>query len=176
MNRTISIDVLSATSIDAAINDLRDYAARVQRKTNELRERVAYFIAKDASAVFNTAVAGDDLREGTITGNVQVSVEQKGNNVTLIIADGKDAVFMEFGAGVYFNGPVGSSPNPLGTELGFTIGSYSTHKPDKEIWGYKGEDGEIHLTHGTPASMPLYRAVQRVWKDIDRIAQEVFST
>ena len=175
MNKVINVK-LTTSGIEAAIRELRKYERRLYRKSVVLRERVSYFIAKDASAVFNTAAAGDDLREGTITGNVQVSVEQKGNNVTLIIADGKDAVFMEFGAGVYFNGPVGSSPNPLGTELGFTIGSYSTHKPDKEIWGYKGEDGEIHLTHGTPASMPLYRAVQRVWKDIDRIAQEVFST
>ena len=175
MNKVINVK-LTASGIEAAIRELRKYERRLYRKSVVLRERVSYFIAKDASAVFNAAVAGDDLREGTITGNVQVSVEQKGNNVTLIIADGKDAVFMEFGAGVYFNGPVGSSPNPLGTEMGFTIGSYSTHKPDKEIWGYKGEDGEIHLTHGTPASMPLYRAVQRVWKDIDRIAQEVFST
>jgi hypothetical protein len=175
VNKVINVK-LTSSGIEAAIRELRKYERRLYRKSVVLRERVSYFISKDASAVFNTAVAGDDLREGTIAGNVQVSVEQKGNNVTLIIADGKDAVFMEFGAGVYFNGPVGSSPNPLGTELGFTIGSYSTHKPDKEIWGYKGEDGEIHLTHGTPASMPLYRAVQRVWKDIDRIAQEVFST
>lgn len=175
MNKVINV-TLDSASIDAAVREIEAYGRRVQRKMDELRERIAYFIAKDASAVFNTAVAGDDLREGTITGNVQVSVEQKGNNVTLIIADGKDAVFMEFGAGVYFNGPVGSSPNPLGTELGFTIGSYSTHKPDKEIWGYKGEDGEIHLTHGTPASMPLYKAVQSVTRDIERIAREVFST
>jgi hypothetical protein len=175
VNKVINVK-LTSSGIEAAIRELRKYERRLYRKSVVLRERVSYFIAKDASAVFNTAVAGDDLREGTITGNVQVSVEQKGNNVTLIIADGKDAVFMEFGAGVYFNGPVGSSPNPLGTELGFTIGSYSTHKPDKEIWGYKGEDGEIHLTHGTPASMPLYKAVQSVTRDIEKIAQEVFST
>ena len=175
MNKVINV-TLDSASIDAAVREIEAYGRRVQRKMDELRERIAYFIAKDASAVFNTAVAGDDLREGTITGNVQVSVEQKGNNVTLIIADGKDAVFMEFGAGVYFNGPVGSSPNPLGPELGFTIGSYSTHKPDKEIWGYKGEDGEIHLTHGAPASMPLYKAVQSVTRDIERIAREVFGT
>jgi hypothetical protein len=175
MSRTITIDIFNPASIDAAVKEIRDYADWVKRKTNELRERVAYFIAKDASAVFNTAVADDLIGEGAVIGSVDVVVEDNGN-MTLVIANGEDAVFMEFGAGVYYNGPVGSSPNPLGTELGFTIGSYSTHKPDKEIWGYKGEDGEIHLTHGTPASMPLYRAVQRVWKDIDRIAQEVFST
>ena len=176
MSKTITIDVFDPASIDRAVNEIREYSRWVQRKTDELRERIAYFIAKDASAVFNTAVAEDDMREGVITGNVEVSVEPQGDNTTVIIASGKDAVFMEFGAGVYYNGSVGSSPNPLGTALGFTIGSYGKGNGAKEVWGYYGDDGEIHLTHGAPASMPLYKAVQSVSRDIARIAREVFST
>ena len=176
MSRMITIDVFDPASIDRAVNEIRDYSRWVQRKTAELRERIAYFIAKDASAVFNTAVAEDDMREGVITGNVEVSVEPQGDNTTVIIASGKDAVFMEFGAGVYYNGAVGSSPNPLGTALGFTIGSYGKGNGRKEVWAYDGGDGQIHLTHGTPASMPLYKAVQSVSRDIVRIAQEVFAS
>ncbi len=176
MSRTITIDILDASSVDAAVREIQEYAKWVQTKAVELRERIAYFIAKDASAVFNTAVAQDDMRSGVITGNVEVSVDPQGENLTVVIASGTDAVFMEFGAGVYYNGAVGSSPNPLGANLGFTIGSYSTYKPDKEVWAYYGPDGEVHLTHGTPASMPLYRAVQSVSRDIERIAREVFST
>ena len=176
MSRTITIDVFDPASIDRAVNEIRDYSRWVQRKTDELRERIAYFIAKDASAVFNTAVAEDDMREGVITGNVEVSVEPQGDNTTVIIASGKDAVFMEFGAGVYYNGAVGSSPNPLGTALGFTIGSYGKGNGRKEVWAYDGGDGQIHLTHGTPASMPLYKAVQSVSRDIVKIAREVFAS
>lgn len=176
MSKTITIDIFDPASIDRAVNEIREYSRWVQRKTDELRERIAYFIAKDASAVFNTAVAEDDMREGVITGNVEVSVEQQGDNMTVIIASGKDAVFMEFGAGVYYNGAVGSSPNPLGTALGFTIGSYGKGNGRKEVWAYDGGDGQIHLTHGTPASMPLYKAVQSVSRDIVRIAQEVFAS
>ena len=176
MSRTITIDVFDPASIDRAVNEIREYSRWVQRKTDELRERIAYFIAKDASAVFNTAVAEDDMREGVITGNVEVSVEPQGDNTTVIIASGKDAVFMEFGAGVYYNGAVGSSPNPLGTALGFTIGSYGKGNGRKEVWAYDGGDGQIHLTHGTPASMPLYKAVQSVSRDIVKIAREVFAS
>lgn len=176
MSKTITIDIFDPASIDAAVREIREYGQWVQRKTDELRERIAYFIAKDASAVFNTAVAEDDMREGVITGNVEVSVEPQGDNTTVIIASGKDAVFMEFGAGVYYNGAVGSSPNPLGTALGFTIGSYGKGNGRKEVWAYDGGDGQIHLTHGTPASMPLYKAVQSVSRDIVQIAREVFST
>jgi hypothetical protein len=175
MSRTITIDIFNPASIDAAVKEIRDYAEWVKRKTNELRERVAYFIAKDASAVFNTAVAEDDLWEGAITGSVDVVVEDNGN-MTLVIANGEDAVFMEFGAGVYYNGGVGSSPNPLGAALGYTIGSYGKGNGAKAVWGFKGEDGTLHLTHGVPASMPLYRALQSVVNDIEQIAREVFSS
>ena len=166
---------LDPDSINAAVKELRDYAKWVQRKAEELRNRIAYFIAKDASAVFNTAVADDLIGEDAVTGSVDVSVEDNGN-VTLVIASGEDAVFMEFGAGVYYNGAVGSSPNPIGAGLGFTIGSYGKGNGAKDVWGYRGQDGEIHLTHGTPASMPMYRAMMSVINDIVQIAREVFST
>ena len=175
MSRTITIDIFNPASIDAAVKDIRDYADWVKRKTDELRERVAYFIAKDASAVFNTAVADDLIGEGAVIGSVNVVVEDNGN-MTLVIANGEDAVFMEFGAGVYYNGGVGSSPNPLGAVLGYTIGSYGKGNGAKSVWGFKGEDGTLHLTHGVPASMPLYRALQSVVNDIEQIAREVFSS
>lgn len=176
MSRTITIDVFDPASVNRAAQEIRQYAQWVQRKTDELRERVAYFIAKDASTVFNTAVADDLIGDGFITGSVDVVVENTNNTTTLVIANGKDAVFMEFGAGVYYNGAVGSSPNPLGTDLGYTIGSYGKGNGRKEVWGFKDADGTVHLTHGVPASMPLYRAVQSVANDIERIAREVFST
>ena len=175
MSRTITIDIFNPASIDAAVKEIRDYAEWVKRKTDELRERVAYFIAKDASAVFNTAVADDLIGEGAVIGSVNVVVEDNGN-MTLVIANGTDAVFMEFGAGVYYNGGVGSSPNPLGAALGYTIGSYGKGNGAKSVWGFKGEDGTLHLTHGVPASMPLYRALQSVVNDIEQIAREVFSS
>ena len=175
MSRTITIDIFNPASIDAAVKEIRDYADWVKRKTDELRERVAYFIAKEASAVFNTAVADDLIGEGAVIGSVDVVVEDNGN-MTLVIANGEDAVFMEFGAGVYYNGGVGSSPNPLGAALGYTIGSYGKGNGAKAVWGFKGDDGALHLTHGVPASMPLYRALQSVVNDIEQIAREVFSS
>lgn len=183
MSRTITIDVFDPASIDRAVNEIREYSRWVQRKTDELRERVAELISNQAQAVFNSSVADNGFKiingnpvDDTRFGEVTVTVQPEGDNTTVVIASGKDAVFMEFGAGVYYNGSVGSSPNPLGTALGFTIGSYGKGNGRKEVWGYRGEDGEIHLTHGAPASMPLYRAVQSVSRDIARIAREVFST
>ena len=175
MSKTIHIDIFDPASIDSAVREIREYSAWVQRKTEELRQRVAYFIAKDASAVFNSAVADDLIGEGAVIGSVDVVVEDNGN-MTLVIANGEDAVFMEFGAGVYYNGSVGSSPNPLGAGLGYTIGSYGKGNGRKNVWGFKGSDGQLHLTHGVPASMPMYKAMMAVVNDIEQIAREVFGT
>lgn len=174
MSKVITM-TLDPSSIDAAIDQLRAYEMRLTLKCQELSERLALFIAKDASAVFNSAVAEDRMAEGIVTGWVEVTVENHGT-MTIVIASGHDAVFMEFGAGVYYNGSVGTSPNPLGEQLGFTIGSYGKGNGAKEVWAYEDGAGQLHLTHGTPASMPLYRAVQSVSRDIVRIAREVFST
>ena len=177
MSRTITVDVFDLTSIQRAVRDIEDYRRWVQDRTNELRRRVAELIAERAQEIFNGAVAADLIDESAVIGGVTVTVQENGN-VSTVIATGQDAIFMEFGAGVYNNGPVGSEPNPLSTEngLGFSIGSYSTYRPDKEIWAYRGSDGVRHVTHGTPASMPLYRSIMSVIDEIDRIAREVFST
>lgn len=171
MSRVINV-TLSDRGIAQAIREVEDYKKWLLRKAKELEERVAYHIARDASAVFNTATADDLIGEGVVTGHVEVTVKEDGD-FTVVIADGKDAVFMEFGAGVYHNGPVGQSPNPMGAGLGFTIGSYGKGRGSREVWGYRDAEG-LHLTHGVPASMPLYNAMMGVVNDIEQIAREVF--
>ena len=104
--------------------------------------------------------------------NVDVTVNEEGN-ATVVIASGNDAVFVEFGAGVYNNGSVGTSPHPKGAELGFTIGSFGKGNGRKDVWGYYGEGG-LTLTHGTPASMPMYRGMREACDRLAEIAWEVF--
>ena len=175
MSKTITVDVFDTASIQAAIRQLEAYKRWLNDKAEELKQRVALLIATNAREIFNNAVADDLINEAAIIGNVDVTVEHNGN-VTLVIAKGEDAVFMEFGAGVYHNGSVGSSPNPLGANLGFTIGSYGLGNGAKNAWGFKDENGDLHLTHGVPASMPMYRSMMAVVNNIEQIAREVFST
>ena len=91
----------------------------------------------------------------------------------MVIANGEDAVWVEFGAGVYHNGSVGSSPHPKGAELGMTIGSYGNGRGSRRVWGYYDEGGLV-LTRGTPAQMPMYSAAKAVCEKIDEIARRVF--
>lgn len=166
---------LDTNSIDKAIKEIKEYNAWLDRKALELQERVADVVAREASLLFRQSTSEVLIGEGNQTGEVEVTVDHTGD-VSIVIANGEDAIFMEFGAGVYSNGSVGSSPNPLGTSLGFTIGSFSKSRPEKETWAFYDENGELHITHGTPASMPLYRTLQSVAKSVVSIAKEVFGT
>ena len=164
---------LSEQDIDRAIRELAQYKAEFTRKVELLREKVADRLAEEAQSGFSGAVVDDLIEGGQKFADVKVSVNNRGN-LSVIVADGEDAVWIEFGAGVYHNGSPGSSPHPNGAELGFTIGSFGSGRGTQQMWKFKNDDGERVGTHGTPATMPMYRAVQTVCDDIQSIAKEVF--
>lgn len=164
---------LSEKDIDRAIKELEQYKREIIRKTELLRTKVAERIANLAQSDFNGAIVDDLTGEsGARKANVQVSIDER-ENVSVVIAAGEDAVWVEFGAGVYHNGSAGSSPHPKGSELGFTIGGYGKGMGKRQTWGFY-EDGELRLTHGTPAVMPMYNAVKAVCDEIADIAKEVW--
>lgn len=165
---------LDPSSIDKAIREVQQYKSEIVRKTELLRERVATLIAWKATQGFSSAIVTDLINGEMRNGSVDVQVDDRGG-ISVIIAVGDDAAFIEFGAGVYHNGSVGSSPHPKGAELGMTIGSYGKGHGAKNVWGFY-EDGELRLTHGTPAAMPMYNAMKEVCADIANIAKEVFSS
>lgn len=165
---------LDPNSIDKAIREVQQYKADITRKMKLLQNRVSTLIAWRASQGFSSALVSDIISGEKRFGSVDVQVDERGD-ITVILAMGEDAAFIEFGAGVYYNGSVGSSPHPKGGELGMTIGSYGKGYGAKNVWGFY-EDGELKLTHGTPAAMPMYNAVKEVCADIANIAKEVFSS
>lgn len=172
--KTIKVP-FTVAGLDEAIKQIDAYKQSLALKCQELATRIAQVITWSAQNGFNTALAEDLIHEEGRTANVTVDAEADGSLI-VVIARGKDAVFVEFGAGVYNNGTVGSSPNPNGEKLGFTIGSFSSHAPDKKAWGFREtEDGPLHLTHGTPAAMPMYRGVQEAKQMMLQLAREVFS-
>ena len=163
---------LDSNSVQQAIDELERYKRDLIRKTELLRQRIGTVIAWSASQGFSTSLVDDVLNGEKRFANVDVSVNEEGDT-TVVIASGNDAVFVEFGAGVYNNGSVGTSPHPKGAELGFTIGSFGKGNGRKDVWGYYGEGG-LTLTHGTPASMPMYRGMREACDRIAEIAGEVF--
>lgn len=164
---------LSVQDIDRAMKELADYKQDILKKTELLRERVAERLCVEVQSGFNGAVVDDLVRGGQKFAQVRVTVDNRGD-MTVVVADGQDAVWIEFGAGVYHNGSPGSSPHPHGVELGMTIGGFGKGNGKKETWGYY-EEGTLKLTRGTPAVMPMARAVTTVCNEIAEIAREVFA-
>lgn len=171
MSKKIVI-TLDSHSVQQAIDELERYKRDLVRKTELLRQRIGMVIAWSASQGFSSSIVDDVVSGEKRYANVDVTVNEEGDT-TVVIASGNDAVFVEFGAGVFNNGSVGTSPHPKGAELGFTIGSYGKGNGRKEVWGYYSEGG-LTLTHGTPASMPMYRGMREACNQIAEIAGEVF--
>ena len=164
---------LGATDINRAIREVDKFRQDFRNKVDTYRKRIAEEIAVQASLNFGNAVVDDVIHGSPRRPDVAVTVSERGS-ISVVVAEGEDAVWCEFGAGVYHNGSVGSSPNPYGNDLGFTIGSYGKGYGKKQAWGYYDESGELVITRGTPATMPLYNAAQEVMRKSVEIAREVF--
>jgi hypothetical protein len=176
MSKTTIRFGLSKSEIDRAIREVNEFKKEFQRKVDLCRQRIAEEIAKEASLNFGSAIVDDVINGSPRKPDVKVSFSDDGK-ISVVVADGKDAVWCEFGAGVYHNGAVGSSPNPYGNDLGFTIGSYGEGHGKQQAWGYytdpDNKEGLV-ITRGTPASMPMYNAAQEVMRKSIQIAREVF--
>ena len=98
-----------------------------------------------------------------------------GLSEAILVLEGEEVLFIEFGAGVHYNGTKGTSPHPKGQENGFLIGTYGMGNGSKQVWGYYADGGELVLTRGTEATMPMYKADQEIVKNVIRIAREVFA-
>lgn len=170
--RKITIE-LTESGIDKAIKELEEYKKDIKRKTALLQDRIAKRIEEEANKGFASAVVDDLVRGGYQKPDMTVNYTTKGD-ISVVVAQGEDAVWVEFGAGVYHNGNLGSSPHPRGSELGMTIGGYGQGKGKQRSWGFKDADGTLHVTRGTPAQMPLEKAVLSVLDELPQMAKEVF--
>lgn len=100
----------------------------------------------------------------------------QGYSEAKLIVEGKELSFIEFGAGIHYNGSAGSSPHPKGNEFGYIIGSYGKGLGKKDHWYYTADTGENIKSFGTKATMPVYKASQTIIQQIRKIAKEVFES
>ena len=130
---------------------IRDYKIELQHKIDKFAEEIAKVICEYANELFGIAPVDISPNGAVKAADVSVSYSKEGD-VYIVIAQGKEAYFVEFGAGVYFNEK--PSPHPKGAELGMLIGQYGDGYGNRRVWGFP-ENGTIVLTRGTPASMPM---------------------
>jgi hypothetical protein len=166
--------LLSEASINQAIKELKAYKRWIENKTQLLVERLAIIGAHEAAVRFSGAFY-DSENDAQIDVYPFSSVSTHGSGY-IIAASGESIAFIEFGAGVYYNG---AEPYPLPRPNDVSkIGEYGKGHGKQNTWGFyrDGNKDDLVLTHGTPAAMPMYHATQEMWREITRIAREVFST
>lgn len=156
----ITINPLSPESFLKAARKVRAYENKIESNNRAFLKDLALEGRLEAiEALGGENVASDYEKPSFSTLDPHVmNGSKKGDMSITLRLQGEQAVFVEFGAGVHYNGAAGSSQHPYGVELGFTIGNYGLHQGRKDKWSYKDEDGTVHVTHGTPAAMPLYKA------------------
>lgn len=163
---------LSTDSIKKAIAEIEEFR-------QELRFKVSIFVQRLAEAGMEVVNENKMNFQGDSDGSdldcyVRVTPSENSTRATLVLS-GKDVAFIEFGAGVHYNTPAGTSPNPLGQEQGMTIGSYGQGKGAYDSWVYYDENrGKFRTSYGTKAAMPLYKADEAMRNKFFDIAKEVF--
>ena len=163
MSKVIKMD-LSVSSIDNAIREIKAFRDSLERKKDKLLEELANIGVKEASIRFTTA-----MYDGVNDSSVSLDTTADGY---VIVAEGRAVAFIEFGAGVYHNtGEPYPDPRPEGI---VGIGEYGKGCGKRQAWGFKDESGELVITHGNPAAMPMWYASEEMRSKIQKIAREVF--
>jgi hypothetical protein len=155
---------LSSKSIGQAIRELKSFRDSLEAKTKVFLDELAHIGVKEASVRFTTA-----MYDGVNDSSVTLKPIDGGY---CIVAEGKAVAFIEFGAGVYHN-PGEPYPNPRPDGI-VGIGEYGKGYGKRQAWGFRNEDGELVITHGTPAAMPMWYASEEMRKAIKQKFVEVF--
>ena len=155
---------LNTSSIKNAIKELKAYRDSIDAKKYRLLEELTKIGLKEASIRFTTAIY-----DGVNDSSVRAELTHFGYR---IVAEGKAVAFIEFGSGVYHN-PGEPYPNPRPDGI-VGIGEYGKGLGKRQAWGYTDETGELVITHGNPAAMPMWYASEEMRNAIVKTFKEVF--
>ncbi len=155
---------LDYRSISDGIKQLKAYRNSLDVKKDKLLEALAHIGVEEASVRFTTAIY-----DGVNDTDVTLKTIKDGY---CIEAKGHAVLFIEFGAGVYHN-PGEPYPNPRPDGV-VGIGEYGKGYGKRQAWGYRDDSGELVITHGNPAAMPMWYASKEMQNAILKKFKEVF--
>lgn len=168
--RKISIDLFDGKSLDNAIKQIQEYKRTLNDKCEMFVRRLAEIGIPIIDENINAAAGDSDKGH-----NTYIKINSFGSySRAQLVVEGKNLLFIEFGAGVHYNGNLGGSPHPKGKEMGYTIGSYGKGQGKNDFWFYYADSGEAVMSHGTQATMPVYKAGVEIRRQMLKIAREVF--
>lgn len=170
---------LSVKSIEALKKQLLHYRDDLPSKCEKLVSR----LLQSGVEVANASISGSPLGK-YVTLTTNISAEKMGcKGILLAKGQVKEQegyapfsilLAIEFGAGIHFN----PTPNPLiGTDFPYGVGTFpgQTHAYQDMWWYWDESNNEWRPTHGVKATMPMYKAGEKIEKEILKIAKDVFN-
>ena len=156
--KTYSLDKL-----DELISDLKDIEKNLNKKVDEIVQRLAEIGVQNAQVSFDSAYYVGDK-------DATVRCEQRGPGRYAVIADGQAVLFIEFGAGVKYSDP----QHPEAAVNGMGVGTYpeQTHAFDPKGWNF-WDGTQWRHSYGNAPSMPMYNAVKELEQQLTKIVTEV---
>ena len=161
MRRTIRVS-LAPASIENAIKEITRFRQELQDKAKEITRRLAEIGLNQAQVMFTGAMYDGD-------NDVVVEVEETERGYK-VVARGEAVCFIEFGAGVFYNGNEAyPGTRPAGV---VGIGEYGQGKGKRRGWYY----GDKQFTRGNPPAAAMFNASADMKTQVARIIREVFSS
>ena len=159
---------LDSASIGQAIKELQDYRKGLEDKVRQLVESLASDGVEVAKA-WIMASQGDSEKP-----SAGYTVDSAGDiTKAYITMQGKDVLFIEFGAGIHYNG----NDTPHASEFGYGVGTYnpsSDNAFNPDGWYYWTGTERVH-SYGTEGTYPMYHAAENARNTAIKKAIEIFS-
>lgn len=172
INKTIRINVLSLASVEKAISDIEAFQEKLKRLEEELPKELAEFGVEYAQAAYDMSIYNVLWDNSSSTPNISVTAEPIEHGYR-VLANGQEVCFVEFGAGVFFNGG-GAYEGELPPGI-VGIGEYGFGLGKNDVWAFDDANGERQVTHGTPASNAMYYTGEEIRRRVEETARRILN-
>lgn len=167
--KRFKVNVLSPSSIEKLITELRTYKNSLEQKTKLFCERLAEIGVETAKA---TVYSLDAVFTGELFRSIHSEQRSSGSTVIFaVVADSEHAVYVEMGTGF-----VGAeSPYPGELPAVYAQGKTIQQLSDGRYGWFYQRDDKWYFTEGMPSRPFMYFASLEMQKNIVKIAKEVFA-
>ena len=175
--KTIKVDIFNPKSIQECIKQIESYRDDLPRKCQEICQRLCEIGQQTALVAIQESPQGR-----AVTLRMDIDPSQIGCKAILIgtgktVTDDKGRTYnlllgIEFGSGIKYN----PTENPLASDFSMGVGTFpgQTHAKDPRGWHYLDKDGNWKHSYGVKATMPFYKAMTDIYRNINKVVKEVF--
>lgn len=175
--KTIKIDLFDGKSLQQAIKQIESYRDDLPRKSQEICQRLCEIGNQTALVAIQESPQGRavtlrmDIDQSQIEckamliGTGKTVTDDRGRTYNLLLG-------IEFGSGIRLN----TTANPLSSEFGMGVGTFpdQTHALDPGGWYYLDKDGNWKHSYGVKATMPFYKAMTDIHRNVNKVVKDVF--